>query len=132
MSALTGASALAGVTVMRHGPTRTEHMTQAGELVWLGAAKGDQEWAGQGRLAKNELYTIDFTVMKVLIGDDEPAAETRAWEIFSAVEAAVRADPSLAQAVRTAEVTGFDQTSEPVPEGFVVRIAAQLACEARI
>ncbi|MEV7755628.1 glycoside hydrolase domain-containing protein [Streptomyces griseofuscus] len=102
LAALAGAPGLETVRVV-DGPIVSD--SAASEWAFIGfdadpegevmTAQTIQEWAGIGARAKNETITLTSAILVQRSSTDVRAARVRAFEIFAAVEAAVRADSSL-------------------------------------
>lgn len=59
-----------------------------------------QTWGAMGRLRRDETYEIDSRIRVESGNDDLMTRITRAYELFSLVEAALALDPSLGQPSR--------------------------------
>lgn len=135
----TTAVASLGCQVYR-GPFVTGDPGKALFIAYDGDPAGDfrgvvatSEWAGLGAKARNEEFTIVCAVT-INSGDPDVARATDdAYAVHTALEAAVRADPSLNQAPRfTAAVTGGELFTMPHPGGLQVRLSFTVSASARI
>lgn len=119
-----------GATVY-DGPVVTDDVQDA---IWIGY-DGDpggtfesiinhlQSWAGLGKRARNETFSIVCAVTVLLGNDDTASARAKAYTMLGTVETSLRADPSLAQPPPfVAEIEPNSLLTEPTSDGFQVRI----------
>lgn len=93
----------------------------------------ESEWAGLGAKARNEEFRIACAITLTTGDPDVAQATDDAYAIHAALEAAVRADPSLNQAPRfTAAVAGGELFTMPHPGGLQVRLSFTVNASARI
>ncbi|MGW4886909.1 hypothetical protein [Streptomyces murinus] len=140
LASLVGAPGLETVRVV-DGPIVSD--SAAGEWVFIGydadpegemmTAQTIQEWAGIGARAKNETITLTCSILVQRGSTDVRAVRVRTFEIFAAVEAAVRADPSLGLPKPT--VCSISETTlrtEQTDRGIQGRLPFTLTCTTRI
>lgn len=99
------------------------------------AASGSQDWAGLGRMARNEQLTIHCVAQAWSGNDDVRSLRVAAAGIVSAVEDLVRADVSLGGTVSTpgnAGVTAAEWRQGPSTRGMAVRVVFEITAQARI
>lgn len=131
--ALAARAALANVQRSWGGPTENDDVK--GELIHLGKTTGTGEWRTLGAGNRHESYTVALHVLVIQHGDDEQAAEQRAFELLAEVSAALHADKFLAaggpQLLYTpAAIESWEQTNVPMPKQWGAQIVAQIRCEA--
>ena len=91
-----------------------------------------------GARAREESFRLTVLVSSARGGDDQQATTEAAYALLATLEAALRADPTVAGTCRTAEVVGHllreDEWVSPdgVFLGRVAEIAAAVAVKARI
>lgn len=130
-------AALTSTKVSWGGPSEAEDITD--EMVYLGSVRRNVELRGMGVPASTQgTFSEDyrFPVMAVgrREGDDEQAAETRAWALVDAIETAIRADLSLAGVLHSLHAEFGDQevSTEPLPDGWLYRASVELVCTSLI
>lgn len=102
------------------------------------AASGTQDWAGLGRMARNERLTIHCVAQAWSGNDDVRSLRVAAAGIVSAVEDLVRGDVSLGGTVSTpgnAGVTSAEWRQGPglvSTRGMAVRVMFEITAQARI
>jgi hypothetical protein len=74
------------------------------ESVNILGVEGEQVWAGLGKLAKDEVYTINVLVIVIREGQQSKAAVERAYAITSHLEDVLRDDPTLGDTCRVASL----------------------------
>ncbi|MGV4984515.1 hypothetical protein ACVB8X_13925 [Streptomyces sp. NRAIS4] len=140
VAVLQAAAGLDGVKVV-DGPLVSD--SAVSEFVFVGydgdpegefmTAQTTQQWAGLGAKAKNEDITLTGAILVQRGGIDVKACRDRTFAIFAAVEAAVRADPSLG--LGTPTVCSVSETSfhtEQTDRGVQGRMPFTLTCSTRI
>lgn len=130
----------AGVSVY-DGPVVTDDALR--ESVWVGfnadpngtfqVAETSQDWAGIGAKKRQEEFGVICAVYVPRGDTDIRKARERAYEIFGAVEADLRSDPSLGfpppTVVSLTDVTVFQ---EPTTSGIQVRLVFIVQFRTRI
>lgn len=97
------------------------------------SVNANSEWAGLGAKARNEEFQVICSITMTTGNPDVGAATDSVYAVHAALEAAVRADPSLTQAPRfTAAVAGGELFTMPHPGGLQVRLAFTVNVSARI
>lgn len=99
------------------------------------AALSTQDWAGLGRMAKNEVLTIHCTAQAWSGDDSIRNMRQAAAAIVSAVEAIVLADATLGGAVTVpgnASVTDAEWRQQGSTRGAMVRVTFVITAGARI
>jgi hypothetical protein len=113
----------------------------AKELVMLGDIKGTQEPASIGRLSREERYKLEVTIKVERQGTDQSVPTTRAYAIAAELEQQLRDDPTVAGAVRIAQVGGrqhdpgrYDLEEFVTSDGAgrMAVLTIDVACEARL
>lgn len=89
---LEGAAGLEGVVV-----ARKQEPARAKEYVWIRRGKSKRDFALLGPRPAPLDEIVEVTIRVVAIGGEDP--EARTYEIFNALEAALRADPDLSDDV---------------------------------
>lgn len=131
VAALQASAGLAGVQVV-DGPLVTN--SAASEWVFVGydaapdgeyqTASTSQMWAGLGARAKNEDILLTGAVLVQRGSTAVKACRDRAFEVFAAVEAVVRADPALGLPPPTvcsiSETTFFTEQTDRGVQGRVI------------
>ena len=133
LTALAARPALADVARRWGGPTENEDLK--GELIHLGKTTGTGEWKTLGAGKRHESYLIALHVLVLQWGDNEQAAEERAFALLDEVSAALYADKFLAaggtQLLYTpAAIESWEQSNVPMPKQWGAQIVAQIRCEA--
>lgn len=114
------------------GPSETEDLAQ--EMVYLGPVQRRVEIHAMGQPATQrgsfyEEYNFPVIAIGKLEGDDEQAAETRAWALVDVIEQAIRADLSLGNLLNNgAEFGNQEVSTEPLPDGWLYRASVELVC----
>jgi hypothetical protein len=140
VAALEASVDLAGVKVV-DGPLVSD--SAASEWVFVGydadpegdfvTASTTQQWAGLGAKAKSEDIQLAGAVLVRLGSTAVKACRNRTFEVFGAVEATLRADPSLGLPSPT--VCGISETAfhtEQTDRGVQGRLPFTLTCTTRI
>ena len=125
------------------GPVTTEASDAL--VLWVGlddpdtdqvapsAAASQQEWAGLGRLARNEIVTIHCTAEAWSGIDDVKTQRVNVFGIVSAVEDLVRADPFSGLALfPDPGVTGLELRQNNTDRGVQARVQFQIAFKSRL
>ena len=97
-------SGLSGVRV-NYGPALPD---PGRESINILGTQGDQEWASLGRLAKNEIYTVNMMILVIREGQQTQPAVERAYELLAEVENQLRessTSPTMSGTVRVAAVS---------------------------
>jgi hypothetical protein len=118
------------------GPTESEDYPRGGELVYFADTREiAREYQAFGRRL-DETYTLRLHVDVKLDGDDEQAAELRAWELHDAVDEVLHANHNLVQepgelTVRL-EDRGGTQTNIVLPQAWLARVIVDQAVSATV
>jgi hypothetical protein len=125
------------------GPQTTE--APASLVLWVGlddpdtdqvapsAAASQQEWAGLGKQARNEISTIHCVAEAWTGADDIKGMRTAAFAIAGAVEDIVRTDPFSGLALfPDPGVTGMELRQNNTQSGSQARVSFQIAFKSRI
>jgi len=140
VAALQASADLGGVRIV-DGPLVTD--SAASDWVFVGydgdpdgefaTTSTTQQWAGLGAHAKNEDILLTCAILVRRGSTDVKPCRSRVFQIFAAVEAAVRADPALGLPPPT--VCSISETSfhtEQTTNGVQGRMPFTLACSTRI
>lgn len=122
------APALPGVQVTYGHPGRNMQR----ELVFLGGAETDQEWAHLGARARTETFDIDLIVNVRRPGAQQRAVTERAYEILATVEDVLRANVRLDGLVTQIGVRPRTLLELFTDDGREAQITALLSGDARI
>jgi len=98
----------------------------------LTAVEGGQTPASLGNRAREEVYAVLCSLATASGDTDMGARRTRAMALFAEVEAAVRADVTLAGAVRTAQVGDYTLVQEQSRNGSAAGLRFRITCAARL
>jgi hypothetical protein len=114
--ALAARTGLAGVRV-NYGPALPDPGRESLNILGL---EGEQNWAGLGQLAKEEVYTVQVLILVIREGQQTQPAVERAYELLEELEDELRESataPTMDNSVRVAavetvnlEVGASDQT----------------------
>jgi hypothetical protein len=97
------------------------------------AAAAEQEWAGLGRLARNEISAIHCVAEAWTGADDISGMRTAAFGIVAAVETIIRADPFSGLALfPDPGVTGLELRQNNTTAGSQARVSFQIAFKSRL
>lgn len=97
------------------------------------AATSEQEWAGLGKQARNEIVTVNCVAEAWSGETDVKTLRTAAYAIVAAVEDIVRTDPFSGLALfPDPGVTGHRLLQDNTPEGAVADVAFQVIFKSRI
>lgn len=102
--ALSARTGLAGVRV-NYGPALPD---PGRESINILGSTGEQEWASLGRLAKEEVYTVQLMILVIREGQQTQPAVERAYELLGEVENELRENalsPTEGNTVRVAAVS---------------------------
>lgn len=107
---------LSGVRV-NYGPALPDPGRESVNILGL---EGEQNWAGLGQLAKEEIYTVEVLILVIREGQQTQPAVERAYELLAELEDELRESamaPTMDNTVRVAavetvnlEVGASDQT----------------------
>ncbi|WP_239404642.1 hypothetical protein [Frankia sp. Cj3] len=125
------------------GPVTTQEHAQLS--LWVGvddvdsdsaliAATGEQTWAGLGKQARDELFSVNC-VAEAWSGDTGVrAVRTAVYGIVAAVEDIVRTDANLGGTILVTlhGVTGHTLRQNQTSTGAVAQVSFTIACKARI
>lgn len=98
-------------------------------------ASSAQQWAGLGRMARNEDLTVYCVAQAQSGSDDVRVLRLAVAAIVTAVENLVRGDASLGGVVSTpgnAGVTSAQWQQGPTPRGMAARVTLEITAQARI
>ena len=97
------------------------------------AAASEQEWAGLGKLARNEISTIHCVAEAWTGADDIRSMRVAAFAIVAAVEDIVRSDPFSGLALfPDPGVTGLELRQNNTQAGSQARVSFQIAFKSRL
>ena len=94
---------LDGVRV-NYGPALPDPGRESMNILGL---EGEQNWAGLGQLAKEEIYTVQVLILVIREGQQTQPAVERAYELLEELEDQLRetsTSPTMANTVRVASV----------------------------
>lgn len=135
------ASADLGTVKVVDGPLVSDSAAQ--EWVFVGydgdedgdfaTATAQQEWAGLGAKKKNEEITLTCAILVQRGSTDVRSCRVRTYEVFAAVEAVLRADPSLGFPTPTVcAVSEHSFHQEQTADGIQGRLPFTVTCTTRI
>jgi hypothetical protein len=146
VATFTAASALGAATppvAVLDGPVTAA--AEAPLVLWVGlddpdtdqvapsAAAAQQEWAGLGKQARNEISTIHCVAEAWTGADDIKSMRVAAFAIVAAVEDIVRTDPFSGLALfPDPGVTGLELRQNNTQPGWQARVSFQIAFKSRI
>lgn len=131
VTALAARAALVGVRV-KYGPPFPD---PGRESIAVTGWNGDQEWASLGRLAKEEVYTVEVMIFVVREGQQTQPAAERAYALLAELEDQLREtanSPTMGATVRVAAVTnvqaelGVSDTTRSALLTIGVRVSARI------
>ena len=97
------------------------------------AAASEQEWAGLGKLGRNEISTIHCVAEAWTGADDIRSMRVAAFAIVAAVEDIVRSDPFSGLALfPDPGVTGLELRQNNTQAGSQARVSFQIAFKSRL
>lgn len=102
-TALAARSGLSGVRV-NYGPALPDPGRESLNILGL---SGNQEWASLGRLAKEEVYTVQVMILVIREGQQTQPAVERAYALLAELEDQLRetvTSPTMTSTVRVASV----------------------------
>lgn len=130
-------AALPSSRVTWGGPSEAEDITD--EMVYLGTVTRTVNLRGMGVPASTQgMFDEEYRFPVIAIGrregDDEQAAEERAWQLVDVIETAIRADLSLDGTLRSLNAEFGDQevSTEPLNDGWLYRASVELVCTSLI
>lgn len=106
-TALAARSGLAGVRV-NYGPALPDPGRESVNILGL---EGQQEWAALGRLAKDEIYTVEVMILVIREGQQTQPAVERAYDLLAELEDQLRENsnsPTASGTVRVAAVSSVN------------------------
>ena len=126
---------LTGVTIT-YGPPQPGEFGER-ELVWVGAARGEQVTAAMGQKRREETWIQDVVVSCITpLRNDQETLTERAFTLAGQVEDSLRtwstAAPYFGGYVRHALVVGMDLDEFVSTEEREARITMRVACAERI
>lgn len=104
---LSARTSLTGVRV-NYGPALPDPGRESVNILGL---SGDQTWASLGRLAKDEVYTVEVLILVIREGQQTQPAVERAYELMEELEDELRessTSPTMDNTVRVAAVSSVD------------------------
>lgn len=131
VTALAARSNLAGVRV-NYGPALPDPGRESVNILGL---EGEQQWAGLGRLAKEEIYTVQVMILVIREGQQTQPAVERAYELLEELEDELRENtdsPTEGNTVRVAAVetvnleVGASDTTRSALLTIGVRVQARI------
>lgn len=102
--ALSARTGLSGVRV-NYGPALPDPGRESINILGL---NGDQNWAGLGQLAKEEVYTVEVLIFVIREGQQTQPAVERAYQLLAEIENELRETstaPTMDNTVRVAAVS---------------------------
>lgn len=102
--ALAARTGLSGVRV-NYGPALPDPGRESINILGL---NGDQNWAGLGQLAKEEVYTVEVLIFVIREGQQTQPAVERAYQLLAEIENELRESstaPTMDNTVRVAAVS---------------------------
>lgn len=140
VAALQASVDLSGVNIV-DGPLVSN--SAAAEWVFVGydgdpggegqATSTQQQWAGIGAKAKNEEISLTCAVLVRSGSTDVKPLRDRAYQIFAAAEAVVRADPALTLPPPTVcDISDHNFFAEQTAQGLQGRLPFTITCTTRI
>jgi len=106
-SALSDNTDLSDVVVSYGAPT-----TGPREFIALGDISGTQQFAALGKLTKDETYTLSIFVSVLREGNQQQTCTERCFAIASEIEDYLRANPTVGDSVRVAQLSSPFQLEE--------------------
>jgi len=134
VTAIAANAAFSGVQVTYGHPGRNAER----EFVFVGGTStANQEWATLGAGQRSEEYALELFVSVLQPGADQRDVTERAFVLFAAIEALLRADPSLGLALTGVKALRVQLRPRrliegPVDDGRLGEIHADLVVDARI
>jgi hypothetical protein len=128
---LAGRTGLTGVRV-NYGPALPDPGRESVNILGL---SGDQSWASLGRLAKDEVYTVEVLILVIREGQQTQPAVERAYELMQELEDELRENstsPTVDNTVRVASVSsvqlevGASDTTRSALLTIGVRVEARI------
>jgi len=107
VTALAARTGLSGVRV-NYGPALPDPGRESVNVLGL---EGNQEWAGLGRLSKDEVYTVEVMVLVIREGQQTQPAVERAYDLLAELEDQLRENsnsPTAGGTVRVAAVNSVN------------------------
>lgn len=104
------------------GPTEQEDLPQGGELIYFAGVRITDDNYRLGAQTWDETYSLRIVIDTWYYGDDEQAAETRAWELYGEVLKILMAPRQTLNGTIT-YIDGenprtVEQGTDPVPQGW--------------
>ena len=129
-----GLSSRTGLTGVRvnYGPALPDPGRESVNILGL---SGDQAWASLGRLAKDEVYTVEVLILVIREGQQTQPAVERAYELMQELEDELRessSSPTMDNTVRVASVSsvqlevGASDTTRSALLTIGVRVEARI------
>jgi len=129
-----GLSSRTGLTGVRvnYGPALPDPGRESVNILGL---SGDQSWASLGRLAKDEVYTVEVLILVIREGQQTQPAVERAYELMVELEDELRetsSSPTMDNTVRVASVSsvqlevGASDTTRSALLTIGVRVEARI------
>lgn len=131
VTALSGRSGLSGVRVF-YGPAFPDPGRESVAVMGL---SGNQEWASLGRLAKEEIYTVEVMIFVIREGQQTQPAVERVYALLAELEDQLREgvnSPTMTGTVRVAAVesvnleVGVSDTTRSALLTIGVRVDARI------
>lgn len=140
LAQLQASTTLAGFDLAIFDGLEIDH-TYGGDWIAVGIASSDSDettagsatnaWRTLGAKRMQEQATVDC-VLAVIDGDTDPKSKrTRAYEIFNAIDTAIRADVSLGGACLFAGLASHELVYRQTKVGLGIEINFSIAYEAR-
>ena len=129
--ALSARTGLSGVRV-NYGPALPDPGRESVNILGL---DGEQNWAGLGQLAKEEVYTVQVLILVIREGQQTQPAVERAYQLLAEIENELRESstaPTMDNTVRVAAVetvnleVGASDTTRSALLTIGVRVQARI------
>ena len=119
VTALSGRSGLLGVRVF-YGPAFPDPGRESVAVMGL---SGNQEWASLGRLAKEEIYTVEVMIFVIREGQQTQPAVERVYALLAELEDQLREGVNSPTMTGTVRVAAVESVTLEVGVGATTRSA---------
>lgn len=110
------------------GPTETEDFPRGGELIYFGDTEITDEAVTLGDTRIDETYNLRVVIDVALDGDNEQAAEQRAWDLYASLVSLLNQHRTFDGAINRLVGRTVRQTNVPMPQKWLARIIVDQAC----